>query len=108
MVTNGLTRVQRTRIRKSIIAKYFEEVIISEEIGYAKPNPMIFEKGLNHISLPDKKDIVVIGDSLTSDIQGGINYGIDTVWYNLHNKINNGGILPTYVIKELAEIHLLK
>jgi len=108
MVTNGLTRVQRTRIRKSIIAKYFEKIIISEEIGYAKPNPMIFEEGLKNVSLPNKEDIVIIGDSLTSDIPGGINYGIDTIWCNLRNRINNKGINPTYEIKELSEIHLIK
>lgn len=104
MVTNGLTRVQRTRIRKSIIAKYFEEIIISEEIGYAKPSPMIFEKGLSKVCLPGKEEILIVGDSLTSDIQGGINYGIDTVWYNPNNYNNNKGITPTYEINKLSDI----
>lgn len=108
MVTNGLTRVQRTRVRKSIIAKYFEEIIISEEIGYAKPNPMIFEIGLKDIALPNKSEIIIIGDSLTSDIPGGIKYGIDTAWYNPDNHINDKGIKPTYEIKKLDEIHSIK
>ncbi len=108
MVTNGLTRVQRTRIRKSVIANYFEEIIISEEIGYAKPNPMIFEKGLKNISLPMKKEIVIIGDSLTSDIKGGLNYGIDTVLYNPNKNINKTDIKPKHEIYTLLEIHDLK
>jgi len=108
MVTNGLTRVQRTRIKKSIIAKYFEVIIVSEEVGYAKPDPLIFEKGLKDISVPLKSEIVIIGDSLTSDILGGINYRIDTVWYNPNNIVNHKGIKPTYEIKSLFEIHDLK
>lgn len=105
MVTNGLTRVQRTRIRKSSIARYFETIIISEEVGYAKPNPKIFELGLKDIQLPKKEEILMIGDSLTSDIQGGINYKIDTVWYNFGNTLNSKDIQPTYIINSLKEIY---
>jgi putative hydrolase of the HAD superfamily len=104
MVTNGLTRVQRTRIRKSVIAKYFETIIVSEDIGYAKPDPLIFEKGLLGISLPKKEEMMIVGDSLTSDIKGGINYGIDTVWYNPKGNINSSKVTPTYEIRKLSDI----
>jgi 2-haloacid dehalogenase len=106
IVTNGLTRVQKYRVRESIIAKHFERIIISEEIGYAKPNPMIFEKGLEGIDLPSKSEIVMIGDSLTSDIPGGINYGIDTILYNpAHKDYKETGIRPHYEIHSLESLY---
>jgi len=105
IVTNGLTRVQKHRIRQSVIAPYFERIIISEEIGYAKPNPLIFMKGLEGLELPEKSEIVMIGDSLTSDIPGGIQYGIDTIWYNPKRKQNNSPSIPTFEIHSLEKLH---
>lgn len=106
IVTNGLTRVQKYRIRESVIATYFERVIISEEIGYAKPNPMIFTVGLKGIELPLKAEMVIIGDSMTSDIPGGINYGIDTILYNPNNKeYLDAGISPTYEVYSLESLY---
>ncbi len=106
IVTNGLTRVQKHRIRESAIAHYFERIIISEEIGYAKPNPMIFTKGLEGIDLPTKSEMVMIGDSLTSDIPGGLNYGIDTILYNpTHKNYKDTGIRPHYEIHSLESLY---
>lgn len=104
VVTNGLTRVQKHRIRESVIAHYFERIIISEEIGYAKPDPNIFIEGLKGLELPGKDEIIIVGDSLTSDIPGGINYGIDTVWFNPDKKENKTDVKPTYVIHSLEEL----
>jgi len=108
LITNGLKRVQKIRIVKSVIAQYFEKIIISEEIGYAKPDPMIFIKGLEGLKIPPKKEIIIIGDSLTSDIQGGLNFGIDTLWYNPQRHANTKGFNPTYEIESLTEIHSIK
>ncbi|MBI9008618.1 MAG: YjjG family noncanonical pyrimidine nucleotidase [Tenericutes bacterium] len=108
LVTNGLKRVQNIRIVKSVIASYFEKIIISDEIGYAKPNPMIFIKGLEDIELPAKDKILMIGDGLGSDILGGINFGIDTLWYNPLELPNTKDINPTYEISSLKEIHNYK
>ena len=88
-----------------MIAHHFERVIISEEIGYAKPNPMIFIEGLKGLELPSRKEIVIVGDSLTSDIPGGINYGIDTIWYNPKRKKNNSLYVPTYEIDTLEKLY---
>ena len=104
IVTNGLTSVQEKRIRKSVIAKYFKEIVISEEIGVSKPNPAIFEHALKNISYTDKSKVLMIGDSLTSDIQGGINFEIDTCWYNPNNLVNETGIKPTYEISNLNDL----
>jgi 2-haloacid dehalogenase len=104
MVTNGLKAVQDNRIRKSIIAKYFEDIVVSEEALVAKPDPKIFELALNNIKHTDKSKVLMVGDSLTSDIQGGINSGIDTCWYNPNKIINKTAIKPTYEISSLMDL----
>lgn len=104
MITNGLKDVQDNRIRKSIIAKYFEDIVISEEIKVSKPDPRIFEHALDNIKHTDKTKVLMVGDSLTSDIQGGINFGIDTCWLNSNMSENETGIKPTYEISNLMEL----
>ncbi|KEZ88178.1 2-haloalkanoic acid dehalogenase [Clostridium sulfidigenes] len=104
IVTNGLKDVQDNRIRKSIIGKYFENVVVSEEINISKPDPKIFEYALNSINYSDKSKVLIVGDSLTSDIQGGLNSGIDTCWFNPNNIINNTSIKPTYKITNLMDL----
>lgn len=104
IVTNGLKDVQNNRIRKSIIAKYFEDIVVSEEVQVSKPNPKIFEHALNNIMHTDKSKVLMVGDSLTSDIQGGINFGIDTCWYNPNKIENKTKFKPTYEISNLMEL----
>jgi len=104
IVTNGLTDVQSKRIRKSVIAKYFENIVISEEILIAKPDPGIFEHSIKNINYTDKSKVLMVGDSLTSDIQGGINFGVDTCWYNPNKIVNKTTIKPTYEISNLMEL----
>ncbi|HAX72656.1 MAG TPA: noncanonical pyrimidine nucleotidase, YjjG family [Firmicutes bacterium] len=104
IVTNGLTTVQTKRIRQSDIAKYFETVVISEEILISKPNPLIFDHTLNLLNVLDKSKVLMVGDSLTSDIQGGINFGIDTCWYNPEQVENHTDIEPTYEINSFEDL----
>jgi len=104
IVTNGLKDVQDNRIRKSIIAKYFEDIVVSEEVEVSKPDPRIFEHALNNIKHTDKGKVLMVGDSLTSDIKGGINFGIDTCWYNPNKIVNKTGIKPTYEIATFNEL----
>ncbi|WP_105618687.1 YjjG family noncanonical pyrimidine nucleotidase [Vallitalea okinawensis] len=104
IITNGLKDVQNNRIRKSIIAQYFEDIVISEEIEISKPDPKIFEHALNNINHMNKKKVLMVGDSLTSDIQGGINFGIDTCWFNPNKTDNKTDIQPTYEISNLMEL----
>ncbi|MBU5676408.1 YjjG family noncanonical pyrimidine nucleotidase [Alkaliphilus sp. MSJ-5] len=104
IITNGLTDVQDNRIRKSIIAKFFEDIVVSEEVEVSKPDPKIFEHTLNNIKHIDKSKVLMVGDSLTSDIQGGINFGIDTCWFNPNKIANKTGIKPTYEISNLMEL----
>jgi len=104
IITNGLTDVQDNRIRKSIIAEFFEDIVVSEEVEASKPDPKIFEHALNNIKHTDKSKVLMVGDSLTSDIQGGINFGIDTCWFNPNKIVNKTGIKPTYEISNLMEL----
>ncbi len=104
IVTNGLRDVQNNRIRKSIISKYFADIVVSEEVEVSKPDPRIFEHALNNIKHTDKSKVLMVGDSLTSDIKGGINFGIDTCWYNPNKIVNETEIKPTYEISNLMEL----
>ncbi|GAB6169542.1 YjjG family noncanonical pyrimidine nucleotidase [Clostridium carnis] len=107
IVTNGLTFVQDKRIRKSIISKYFDTIVISEEVLMSKPSSKIFEHTLKNINYTDKSKVLIVGDSLTSDIQGGINFGIDTCWYNPNKIINKTSIKPDYEISNFNELKSL-
>lgn len=104
IVTNGLTVVQEKRIKQSTIAKYFKDIVISENIGVSKPNPGIFEYTLKDMKNIDKSQVLMIGDSLSSDIQGGISFGIDTCWYNPKEIANKTDLKPTYEVKSLKEL----
>ena len=82
LITNGLQAVQRPRFRKSEICECFEVIVVSEEVGIAKPDPEIFKITWQQMGRPAPSGILMVGDSLTSDIQGGNNFGIATCWYN--------------------------
>ena len=80
LITNGLRDVQRPRLAGSAIGDYFAEVIISEEVGAAKPDPAIFDAAFELLGRPPRAKVLLIGDSLSSDIAGGRDYGLDTCW----------------------------
>ncbi len=104
LITNGIGKVQRNRLEAAGIEKYFKKIVISEEIGFKKPDKNFFDEALRQNSNPVKEEILVIGDSLSSDILGGINYGLDTCWYNPEGKTNTSGITPEYEISSLDEL----
>ena len=81
-VTNGAMNVQKNRLRNSGFDKIFDGVFISDEVGYEKPSREYFDFVLNSIPPCDKSEIIIVGDSLTSDMLGGNNAGIITCWYN--------------------------
>lgn len=104
IITNGLSYVQHKRIKQSSIACYFENIIISEDVKISKPNVKIFEYALPNIHKLDKSKILMVGDSLSSDIQGGINCGIHTCWFNPHSLKNSTTLQPTYEITSIKEL----
>jgi 2-haloacid dehalogenase len=80
LLSNGIASVQRGRIERSGIGGYFREILISAEVGLAKPNPAIFALAIEKLQYP-REDILCVGDSPSSDIRGGHNAGLDTCWY---------------------------
>lgn len=103
-VTNGQTRVQWSRIRNAHVAQYFSGVYISEAVGAQKPDRAIFQYVFDHNSGVRADNSLMIGDSLSSDIQGGENAQIDTLWLDWNGKDNPGNHHPTYVSHDLSQI----
>jgi 2-haloacid dehalogenase len=104
LITNGLTEVQRPRFARSAVGQYFPKVVISEEVGVAKPDPKIFDIAFEQMGNPAKEDVLIVGDSLTSDIKGGSLYGIDTCWFNPGQQPRDPDLEIRYEIAELAEL----
>lgn len=104
IITNGLKDVQRGRFGRSSIQKHFDAIVISEEVGVQKPDPSIFEFALESIGHTNKRSVLMIGDSLTSDIQGGVNFGIDTCWYNPGNLRAPKSPVPRHVVSTLEQL----
>ena len=96
--TNGITYIQTGRLEQSGIAPFFKEIFISEQLHTQKPDAAFYEKIGTRISNFDKHHALMIGDSLSADIQGGNNAGIDTVWYNPDHLENNTQAQPTYEV----------
>ena len=105
IITNGMKEVQYSRVNNSTIGKYIDKIIVSDDVGISKPNAEIFEYALKEMGHNNKKDVIMVGDSLTADIQGGINFGIDTCWVNLKNKEADEKIKPKYAVTRLEEIY---
>ena len=106
LMSNGTAAVQDRRIAASGIDKYFKGIFISEKVGYNKPSREFFDLCFKQIPDFSKDESIIIGDSLSSDIQGGINAGILTCHYNSRGE-EKDGIVPSYTIKTLEELPLL-
>ncbi len=103
LASNGTDSVQTRRIEASGIARYFDDIFISERIGHNKPSLLYFEECFKRIEGFDKSLAVIVGDSLSSDILGGKNANITTIWYN-PCQISCGNIAPDYEIANLSEL----
>ncbi len=102
--SNGPEEQQRHRMALSKMDKYFKYHFISEGLGVSKPSKQFFEKAMNVMGNVKPNECLIIGDSLTSDIQGGINAGMKTVYFNKHKKKENKQIKPDYEFDSLKEI----
>lgn len=103
IASNGTAVVQDPRIEKSGIAPYFDGIFISERVGYNKPDLRFFDAVLRAMGEVKKDEIIIFGDSLTSDIFGGKNAGIKTCWFNPSKKKNESDIVPDYEVKNLLD-----
>ena len=104
IITNGVTKVQEGRLKDSPILPYLEQVFISEQMNVSKPQKLFFDLVAQKIEGYTPENALVIGDSLTSDIQGANNAGLDCVWLNLENAPNDKGLKVTFEAKSLDEI----
>ncbi len=104
ILTNGLQAVQRGRLARSVIRDHIADIIISEEIGFVKPAKEFFDIALSRIGNPPIREVLMIGDSWTSDIQGAVQYGIDACWYNPGKKPRPTNLEIT---REIASLHEL-
>ena len=103
-ITNGLSEVQRPRIERLELEQYVDAVVVSGEEGVTKPNPGIFDILFERLGHPTREGTMIVGDSLTSDIKGGANYGIDTCWYNPNGKVAGPDDSITYEIKSIRQL----
>ncbi len=104
LATNGNPPVQYSRLESADLSQYFEKIFISYEIGYRKPQKEFFDHCFDQISGFDKSRAIMIGDSLSSDIQGGINAGILTCWVNPDHREPHLDILPDCQIETLSQL----
>ena len=104
ILTNGLQSVQRNRLAHSAIKNDIAALVISEKIGFAKPERGFFDAAFARIGNPPKERALMIGDSLSSDIQGASDYGIDSCWYNPDRQARPASPAITYEITHLREL----
>ena len=104
LASNGTASVQKGRMTSADLYPYFEQAFVSQEIGYNKPAKEYFDACFARIPGFEKEKCLMVGDSLTSDILGGIRAGIRTVWVNPKGKTAPEGMKPDYEIKALAEL----
>ena len=103
LASNGTASVQKGRMTSADLYRWFEKVFVSQEIGYNKPSLAYFEGCFAQIPGFDREKCMMVGDSLSSDIQGGINAGIKTCWVN-PGGADHGEIKPDYEIEALAQL----
>ncbi len=104
IITNGLAYTQHRRFKASPLAQLIGDLFISEEIGFEKPHRGFFQHVLESMGIKDPAQVLVIGDSLSADIAGGINAGLDTCWFNPARLPAHPSFRATYEISQLADL----
>lgn len=107
LVSNGTASVQKGRLTSANLYPYFEKVFISQEVGHNKPAPEYFEKVFAQIPGFDRSRAIIVGDSLTSDILGGIHAGIATCWVNPGHLPQREDIPADYEIEGIHQLEAL-
>ena len=109
LASNGTATVQHSRLTSAGLYPYFEKVFVSQELGYNKPAKAFFDACAAQIPGFAPEKAMMVGDSLSSDILGGINAGLPTCWVNPHHKPHPENITPDYQIEALSQLpELLK
>ena len=104
IVSNGTPKVQAGRIASAGIARYFERIFVSEELGAVKPSAEFFARSVGRIPGFERERALLVGDSLTSDIRGARNAGIRSCWFNVRGELPREDIPADFEIRELSEL----
>lgn len=104
LVTNGVARAQRGRLARSALNGLFPYVFISEEVGWQKPQREFFSHVCSAMAIRDRRRAVVIGDNLVSDVQGGLQSGLDAVWFNPNGLPNPTQVRPTWEARSFSAL----
>jgi len=102
--TNGPRESAYAKVRNANLYPYFSKIISSGECGFSKPMPGFFDYAISKMYTKDKEKMLIVGDSLRTDILGGINNKIDCCWFNPHHRHNRLNIEPTYEIDNLKSL----
>lgn len=105
VVSNGTVAAQTKKLDRSKLGELMDGIFLSEKLGVEKPNREFFDNAFAVIGPADPSEMIIIGDSLTSDIRGGMNAGIKTCWYNPQKKPVPEGYRIDYVIGDLHEVY---
>lgn len=105
VITNGVAETQKRKLKLSGLAEMMDGLFISEEIGTPKPKKEFFDYCLERVEEKDKSKILIVGDSLSSDIKGGVLAGIPTCWYRSEDAENHTEFIPDYEIDDLHRIY---
>lgn len=104
IITNGFTALQQARLERTGFLGVFDLLVISQQVGYAKPHPAIFDYALTRMGNPARERVLMVGDNPDSDILGGINAGLATCWLNADGRAQPEGINPTWQVTSLKEL----
>ncbi|QYJ78570.1 pyrimidine 5'-nucleotidase [Shewanella acanthi] len=104
IITNGFTELQQVRLERTGLKHHFDILVISELVGVAKPDVGIFEHALELMGNPSREKVLMVGDNLHSDIQGGLNAGFHTCWYNVQGHAAPVGIRPHFQVGSHQEL----
>lgn len=107
IITNGFTDLQEARLKRTGLREHFDVLVISEQVGIAKPHRGIFEHALKIMGIQAREQVLMVGDNPDSDILGGMNAGLDTCWLNVDNRPISNGITPQYQVATLKELEYL-
>jgi len=104
VATNGLAEVQRPRLERAGLDHFFEEIIVSEEIGYYKPNPGFFHTAVERLRAKKQDRLLMIGDNLASDIEAAQKAGWDGCWFNPRREEPSLPLKPDFIIARLSQL----
>ncbi|WP_034912030.1 MULTISPECIES: pyrimidine 5'-nucleotidase [Erwinia] len=107
IITNGFTALQQARLERTGFIDCFDLLVISEQVGHAKPHPAIFNYALEKMGNPPRDRVLMVGDNPDSDILGGMNAGLATCWLNADGRVLPEGIHPTWQVKTLKELETI-